>query len=190
MGLNEAYTSIRRNILMMKPLPTPNEAYSILLHEEKQREVHASIHFLGQTSSFNAAGTKFQNAKWKNRGNVQKGNFENRKGGMFCNYCKKSGYLIEKCFKLHKFSPYFKFTKHKRTYGNAQGSANAAFGIEEGGSSETNLNVNPMSMLQGFSKEQCDKLIHLLQNLHACQGVSSDFEANVTTNMAEATGVW
>nr|XP_016473998.1 PREDICTED: uncharacterized protein LOC107795808 [Nicotiana tabacum] len=148
-GLNEAYTFIRGNILMMKPLPTPNEAYSILLHEEKQREVHASIHFSGQTSSFNAAGTKFQNAKWKNRGNVQKGNFENRKGGIFCNYCKKSAHLIETCFKLHGFPPSFKFTKQKRTYGNALGSANASFGIEEGG-----------------------------------QGVSSDFEANVTANMA------
>ncbi|XP_009768136.1 uncharacterized protein LOC107787368 [Nicotiana tabacum] len=180
---------------MMKSLPTPNEAYSILLHEEKQREVHASIQFSGQTSSFNVVGTKFQNAKWENRGNAQKGNFENRKGGIFCNYCKKSGHLIEKCYKLHEFPPSFKFTKQKRTYRNAQGSANAAFGNEEGGSSETNLTVNPMSIVQGFSKEKCDKLIHLLQNLHAGQGVSSDFEANVTANMAgpfseEATRVW
>nr|XP_009759938.1 PREDICTED: uncharacterized protein LOC104212395 isoform X1 [Nicotiana sylvestris] len=103
---------------------------------------------------------------------------------MFCNYCKKSGYLIEKCYKLHGFPPSFKFTKQKRTYGNAQGSANTAFEIEEGGSFETNLAVNTMSIVQGFSKEQCDKLIHLLQNPHAGQGVSSDFEANVTANMA------
>lgn len=39
MGLNDVYTSVRGNLLMMKPPPTTGQAYSIVLHEESQREV-------------------------------------------------------------------------------------------------------------------------------------------------------
>ncbi|XP_070021411.1 uncharacterized protein [Nicotiana sylvestris] len=39
MGLNEVYTVIRGSILMMNPLPTIAQVFSILIQEEKQREV-------------------------------------------------------------------------------------------------------------------------------------------------------
>lgn len=40
MGLNEDYQSVRGNVLMMKPLPTVGKTYSLLLQEEKQREIN------------------------------------------------------------------------------------------------------------------------------------------------------
>lgn len=39
MGLNEKFTSIRGHILMMKPLPTLSQCYSLLLQEENQRSL-------------------------------------------------------------------------------------------------------------------------------------------------------
>ncbi|KAH0730677.1 hypothetical protein KY285_001589 [Solanum tuberosum] len=39
-GLNENFGGIRGNILVMKPLPTTTQAYSIVLHEKTQRGVH------------------------------------------------------------------------------------------------------------------------------------------------------
>ncbi|XP_015159452.1 uncharacterized protein [Solanum tuberosum] len=39
MGLNEVYTIVRGSILMMNPLPTMAQAFSILFQEERQREV-------------------------------------------------------------------------------------------------------------------------------------------------------
>nr|XP_033510403.1 uncharacterized protein LOC117275164 isoform X2 [Nicotiana tomentosiformis] len=39
MGLNETYNAVKGNVLMMKPLPTTAHAYSIILHQESQREV-------------------------------------------------------------------------------------------------------------------------------------------------------
>lgn len=50
-----------------------------------------------------------------NQGNVNKwtqSHIEANK--LFCNYCKKSGHVIDKCFKLHDFPADFKFTKPKR----------------------------------------------------------------------------
>ncbi|KAL8103291.1 hypothetical protein AgCh_027738 [Apium graveolens] len=39
---------------------------------------------------------------------------DSRKVTLQCNYCKKPGHSIDKCYKLHGFPPYFKFTKSKR----------------------------------------------------------------------------
>jgi len=44
MGLNEIYTVIRGNILMMSTLPSMAQAFAILSQEEKQREVRPNNH--------------------------------------------------------------------------------------------------------------------------------------------------
>jgi len=56
MGLNENYTPIRVNILMMKLLPTLSQFYSLLVQEEKQRQVRSDGHFQTESASF-PAGT-------------------------------------------------------------------------------------------------------------------------------------
>ncbi|MCI54343.1 receptor-like serine/threonine kinase, partial [Trifolium medium] len=42
MGLNEQYSQVRGHILLMDPLPNISVAYSMILQEEKQREVGSS----------------------------------------------------------------------------------------------------------------------------------------------------
>nr|XP_016448700.1 PREDICTED: uncharacterized protein LOC107773790 [Nicotiana tabacum] len=44
MGLNDAYSGTRSNLLMLSPLPSINHAYSLLIRDEKQREVQLSHH--------------------------------------------------------------------------------------------------------------------------------------------------
>ncbi|XP_019223932.1 PREDICTED: uncharacterized protein LOC109205653 [Nicotiana attenuata] len=46
MGLNETYTGVRRNILLMKPLPDIDSVYAMLIEDESQAEVQ--IQFLVQ----------------------------------------------------------------------------------------------------------------------------------------------
>ena len=53
MGLNEVYTVVRGNILMMNPLPTIAQGFSILIQEEKQREVRAPNKSISESSSLN-----------------------------------------------------------------------------------------------------------------------------------------
>ena len=53
MGLNETYTTVRGNILMMRPLPTVRQAYSLLIQEEKQREICSISHYLPKAVSLN-----------------------------------------------------------------------------------------------------------------------------------------
>ncbi|XP_009760141.1 uncharacterized protein LOC107809725 [Nicotiana tabacum] len=114
-GLNESYSTIKSNILMMSPLPTISGAYSMLQHDEKQRESSHIPCFSNESVSFSASSTPSDNQKSFN----QRVQFELRNPGqgvgVSCKYCKKSGHTIEKCYKLHGFSPDFKFTRSKRS---------------------------------------------------------------------------
>ena len=51
MGLNNDYNAVRGNILMMSPLPSINQVYSMLIQEEKQREIRSTGHFLADSAS-------------------------------------------------------------------------------------------------------------------------------------------
>ncbi|KAL5740024.1 hypothetical protein ACOSQ2_029204 [Xanthoceras sorbifolium] len=42
MGLNDSYAMVREQILVMDPLPSVNRAYSLILQEERQRNVIAT----------------------------------------------------------------------------------------------------------------------------------------------------
>ncbi|XP_015159744.1 uncharacterized protein [Solanum tuberosum] len=110
MGLNETFIGVRSNILLSSPLPNIGQAYSLVIQDEKQREIHASPNYPGESASFlvgNAGSRRFDDYK------AQQGNFS-KKNTMTCNYCKKVGHNIEQCYKLYGFPPDFKFTKNKR----------------------------------------------------------------------------
>ncbi|XP_015166093.1 uncharacterized protein [Solanum tuberosum] len=116
MGLNEIYTIVRGSILMMNPLPTMAQTFSIIVQEEKQREVKPQNRFNLDSTSFhvNAASTStnFRTNYAPNRNNGGNNKAPNM-SNLFCNHCKKTGHIKEKCYKLHDFPPNFKFTKGK-----------------------------------------------------------------------------
>ncbi|XP_019255056.1 PREDICTED: uncharacterized protein LOC109233632 [Nicotiana attenuata] len=56
MGLNEVYTVVRGSILMMNPLPSIAQAFSILIQEEKQREVRPINQLAMESASLNVNG--------------------------------------------------------------------------------------------------------------------------------------
>lgn len=55
MCLNEAYSTISANILMIKSLPNTSQAYSIMLNQESQREVHFGNMAIPESSVFNVS---------------------------------------------------------------------------------------------------------------------------------------
>ncbi|XP_019259440.1 PREDICTED: uncharacterized protein LOC109237572 [Nicotiana attenuata] len=104
MGLNEVYTIVRGSILMMKPLPSMAQAFSLLVQEEKQREFKPNNHLnLNSTSLHVNANPQHQGSfgtrSFRTNYTVNNGN----KGRPFCDYCKKPGHTKEKCYKLHGY---------------------------------------------------------------------------------------
>lgn len=103
MGLNDSYHMMRSSILMKSHLPTLGHAYSLLLQEEAQKEIHSTSHFLSVSAFLTVNSSKSQ---FKEKINAIK--------SLHCTYFKKPGNLIENCYKLHGFSSDFKFTKNKK----------------------------------------------------------------------------
>ncbi|XP_065620096.1 uncharacterized protein LOC136063519 [Quercus suber] len=111
MGLNESYSQIKGQILLMEPLPTINKVYSLLIQEERQRSIGLSnsVHIESTTLAVKGSNANFNPnfpGFFGNSGAYGK----NSKGRdrPICTHCGKFGHVMEKCFKLHGFPPGFK----------------------------------------------------------------------------------
>ena len=100
MGLNDSYSQIKGQILLMEPLPSINKVYSLLIQEKRQRNVGNSNAHVESTalamkgSNFNPTFFGGKNSKGKYR--------------PICSHCGRLCHTMEKCFKLHGFPPGFK----------------------------------------------------------------------------------
>lgn len=89
MGLNEVYTVIRGNFFMMSPLFAMAQAFSILVQEEKQREVrpHNRLHL--ESTSLNAnsgSNTGYRNSNTGSSTNFRRSNAGNDTNNFKTNY--------------------------------------------------------------------------------------------------------
>lgn len=161
MGLNESYTVVRGNILMMTPLPTLGQTYSLLVQEERQRQVKQGSEYHIEAASFSVGVN--QNMTNNTARNLPSKRPENRRSQLFCDHCRRSGHTVDKCYKIHG-------------YPNKQGgkskvyrSANNAWGEQE-----TQLENSPTTTLPGLSSEQSKQLLQFLTILTAGAGQRSN----------------
>ena len=108
---------------MMSPLPSISQVYSMLIQEDKQREIRSSSQFLAESTSLSVEVRKPQQF-YKNRMDrtdmitePRKGErSEERKSSLYYNYCKKPGHSIKRCYRLHGFPPNYKFKGGEKNY--------------------------------------------------------------------------
>ena len=101
MGLNDFFSQVRSQVLLMDPLPSVSKVYALLIQEEIQRSVtnHSSIKV-----DSTALVAKMQNFNANFGGNGVKG-----KDKHICTHYCKTGHIADKCYRLHGFLPSFKF---------------------------------------------------------------------------------
>ncbi|KAL8108328.1 hypothetical protein AgCh_024692 [Apium graveolens] len=159
MGLNETYAIMRGSILMSSPLPNISQVYSLLLQEESQREIHSNGQFVVDSASLHVNASKFQNAS-SFSSSQKKVNFDSKKS-LHCNYCKKPGHTIDKCYKIHGFPPDFKFTKTKRLAAQVVDTTDSPTHNSQvtGNSAPTTHSGN-----SGLTPELCAQLINMLKS--------------------------
>lgn len=121
---------------MLTPLPSVNQAYSLFIQDEKQREIHVAQHPVETAFLEGNQQTYFQ--KYANREGKFKANLEGKKSNLMCNYCKKPGHSIDKCYRIIGFPSTLKFTKSRKYHGGTH--SNAAIMHEE----NTSLSANTM----------------------------------------------
>ncbi|XP_077234197.1 uncharacterized protein LOC143876374 [Tasmannia lanceolata] len=145
MGLNESYTSVRGQILLMNPLPSLNRVYSLVLQEEKQREI--------TTSPITEAAALLANAA--NRSTT------NRPDRPTCEHCGWVGHTKARCYKLIGYPPGHRLHKSGRAP-SKQGSGNndATRGFQKDKKPpECNQSMGP-----SFTHDQFNEILSLLHS--------------------------
>lgn len=93
MGLNDSYTSIRGQILVMDPMPHITRVFSLVSQEEKQRKVGNSTATLESQLACVVQSSNNNNKKQKN----------GKKDRPICSHCGLEGHIKDKCFKIHGY---------------------------------------------------------------------------------------
>ncbi|XP_075103874.1 uncharacterized protein LOC142178415 [Nicotiana tabacum] len=183
-GLNESYSTVKSNILMMSSLLTISRAYSMLQHDEKQRESSPTPGFSNESVSFSIFSAPSGNQKSFS----QRVQFESRKPGqgvgVSCKYCKKSGHTIKKYYKLYGFPLYFKFTRSKRSASCVHADTSS---IEP--SVQAPLSQPGTSSTHGLSQEQYQHLVSLLQQTNISPRTNNNGSFGETFGFANFAGL-
>ena len=144
MGLNDSFSQVRSQVLLMDPLPSVSKFYALLIQEEMQRSV--PNHF-GVKVDSTALVAKMQNF---NAGNSSGGNGVKGKDKPVCTHCGKTGHIADKCYRLHGFPPGFKFK-------NKPSMAHQVSAIQS-----QELMSWPSPNSSAFTPEQCQQLLALI----------------------------
>ncbi|KAF8111945.1 hypothetical protein N665_0070s0015, partial [Sinapis alba] len=99
MGLNEAYDATKRQVLMLKPLPSIEEVFNMVCQDERQRILKPltsveNVAFQTSVSSVEPDHDHFaaySNYKMRSR--------------PVCTHCGMTGHVVTKCYKLHGYPP-------------------------------------------------------------------------------------
>ncbi|XP_074365665.1 uncharacterized protein LOC141706743 [Apium graveolens] len=165
MGLSDAFTAIRGQLLLMKPIPSLNQAFSLLLQEESQRDF-ASISNTPVTKNM-AMNVKF-NANFKTKGINNAGQRKTGDSAFTCDYCQMTGHSRDKCFCLHGYPEWHKIYGKPKPKPRKQNAGNksvavAHVSLNEDKTDTSHKEHNSNATLNAFSDTQCQQLAKMIQ---------------------------
>ncbi|KAL5560669.1 hypothetical protein UlMin_036880 [Ulmus minor] len=174
MGLNESFSQIRAQILMIEPLPSINKIFSLVIQEERQRSLNScSVLPLSATYGVNSSNY-----------NVSKG----RREKPVCTYCGYYGHTVDKCYKKHGYPPGFTPKSQSPSYSKEGGPNRWSNKWSSGNSKATVAQANVLadsagsttSSLNSLFANQCQELISLLST--QLQDISSSSYSSVSAD--------
>ncbi|KAL5572020.1 hypothetical protein UlMin_021617 [Ulmus minor] len=177
MGLNESFSQIRAQILMIEPLPSINKIFSLVIQEERQRSLNScSVLPLSATYGVNSSNY-----------NVSKG----RRVKPVCTYCGYYGHTVDKCYKKHGYPPGFTPKSQSPSYSKEGGPNRWSNKWSSGNSKATVAQANVLadsagsttSSLNSLSANQCQELISLLST--QLQDISSSSYSSVSADQQQ-----
>lgn len=144
MELIDSYSLLRGQILLIEPLPSINKVFSLVVQNERQRDIFVVSLSVETTAFF----TRSQNQSYNSRPPPQKDK-------PTCSHYGFVGHTIKKCYKLHDYPPSYKFqTKPAVVVANL-----ACQSPYEISSANSTGSISAGSL---FTMEQCKQLLSLL----------------------------
>jgi len=99
----------------------------------------------------------------------------------FCDHCKMTGHIVQRCYKIHGYPPGHKLHKVKRLAASVSQEQDGGSWLEE--SQYTTHNQDPAMSLPTLSSKQYQQLLTLLKKQHT-EGTNSSNTANGTGFLA------
>ncbi|KAL5789565.1 hypothetical protein ACOSQ2_004453 [Xanthoceras sorbifolium] len=186
MGLNDSYSGVRGQILLMNPLPSVRQAYSSVSQEEKQRLL-TSTHAADDSGAgprrfdrpYGPPDFKSQEKSPDFSGGGRRVDQDRKQTGFgrarpHCTQCGELGHWIQTCYELHRYPaghPKAQFTGPKRFHNNNRPAANQV--------------TEDSSPVVGISEVQLKQLLSLLDN--KTEGSSSQAHAVTKPGLSTIT---
>ncbi|XP_019416416.1 PREDICTED: uncharacterized protein LOC109327706 [Lupinus angustifolius] len=113
-GLNDQYSSVRLQIMLMQPLLAINNVFSILIQQEKQMmsenpalTTSYSSFINNDTRQIGRGGGRGYRASMSGRSNIQgrSGTYTRGRGHKTCTFYQRTGHTIDTYYKNHGFPP-------------------------------------------------------------------------------------
>ncbi|XP_019436494.1 PREDICTED: uncharacterized protein LOC109342873 [Lupinus angustifolius] len=170
MGLNDQFSIVKTQIMLMDPLPSINKVFSLLVQKERQNAILpgdskliANISNDNIDNKFRTRGKGFH-GQTGGRQPSQSRPQSNPRGGRgtkICTYCHKQGHTIDVCYRKHGFPPnYFTNMNNINSYMVQEPIEDEQFTNKLTDSSTKEHNEGA---LLGLTQEQQKSLVSLLE---------------------------
>jgi hypothetical protein len=107
MGLNETFSHVHGQILLIDPLPSINKVFFLVIQEKRHRQIVSSAGSLNHNNVATMITTAPQHSSQGYKQTTA------RKEMPKCSHYCILGYTVDKCYKIHGYPPSFKFTRGK-----------------------------------------------------------------------------
>lgn len=180
MGLNETYSQIQGQILLIDPLPSINKVYSLLIQDQSHRSIAHSAGAYVESTTLAAQSVVGSANLAYGGGPAGKGSKNKGKDRPVCSHCGIIGHAIEKCYKLHGYPLGYK-AKGKNPKANQV--ARPEFGYVFGGVELDLVPVQQPYSPQGFpfTPDQYQRLLALIG------GLGNGFQSQGSNTAPEAS---
>ncbi|GAU48797.1 hypothetical protein TSUD_81460 [Trifolium subterraneum] len=176
-GLNDNYSAVRSQIMLMEPLPNIGKVYSLLVQQERQSLLFSDEPKILAATGYNVNGRGSSSS----RGRGERGGkppYGRGKGNKVCTFCGMTNHVVDECFKKHGFPPHMQskgMVNNCHTNGVEEDSKSIAY-EEDNGDMDTGKLV--------FTPDQHKALLALLQNSN---NVSAHSINHITSQPSSST---
>lgn len=191
-GLNEQYSHVKSQIMMMDPFPSITKAFSMVIQQERQLEspIATDLDASKSTAVNNAQANATNTSQFSNRGrggSFNTGRNRGRGGGgtrtqnnnRICTNCGKTNHTVESCYFIHGFPPGYQNNNNNSNSGITASNGKSAYVANAGSTqNEEEKSTGPDNKASiSLSSEQYQGLIELLQ-ASKLQAASASHSAN------------